>query len=54
MTDNHYCRANARPNVDSHRDGEPILSATLSSGSVEVYMTCEVCGEELAINYQME
>ncbi len=52
MSDDHYCTSNARPIIDSSQDGEPVLSATMTTNGAEVYMECEVCGDELTYEYE--
>lgn len=54
MADAHECLAHAEPIVDDYDADadEPILSATVGSGGVEVYMQCGECGTELEVTYE--
>jgi len=50
----HSCLANARPTVEHYDDQyeEPMLSALMGDGIVEVQMTCRTCEADLAVEYE--
>lgn len=48
----HKCKPNMTPTVDAMLDGEPVISATVASDGVEVYVSCEKCGQEATFEYE--
>ena len=54
MTDieNHHCASHFQPEIDSHENGKPTLSATISPDGVEVYGYCKLCRDELTLEYE--
>jgi len=52
MSDDHSCTANAVPIVQNVVRGQPIISATQRDGHVEVYTECQVCNDEITIEYE--
>lgn len=52
--DDHDCTGHISPVIDSYDSevGEPVLSATLGGGDVEVYAECSVCGRGFTMNYE--